>query len=129
MTSWTVIAFALTTYGANRLEVSPLLWFYYSTAIRKSQEFFAKSFEARNRLFFMDVKKLILPTGSGRGELKKRASFTRFPLKIRRFRFCLVASIPVDRTRIYRLLQEYMQKPVFLCCCMYNYKTEFRLIR
>ena len=47
----------------------------------------------------MDVKKSILPTGSGRGELKKRAFFARFPLKIRRFRFCLVASIPVDRTK------------------------------
>lgn len=77
----------------------------------------------------MDVKKSILPTGSGRGELKKRAFFARFPLKIRRFRFCLVASIPVDRTKICRLLQEYMQKPVFSCCCMYNYKIEFRLIR
>ena len=47
----------------------------------------------------MDVEKSILPTGSGRGELKKRAFFARFPLKIRRFRFCLVASIPVDRTK------------------------------
>lgn len=77
----------------------------------------------------MDVEKLILPTGSGRGELKKRASFARFPLKIRRFRLCLVASIPVDRTRIYGLLQEYMQKPVFSCCCMYNYNTEIMSIR
>ena len=81
-----------------------MLWFYYSTAIRKSQEFSAKSFEVQNGLFFMDVKKSILPTGSGRGELKKRAFFARFPLKIRRFRFCLVASIPVDRTKytVYR---------------------------
>ncbi len=38
-------------------------------------------------------------------------------------------SSPVIRTRIYKGLQIFLQTLVFLCCCMYNYKNEFRLIR
>ena len=38
-------------------------------------------------------------------------------------------SSPVIRTKIYKDLQKYLQILVFLCCFMYNYKTEFKLIR
>lgn len=61
----------------------------------------------------MGIEKSLLPAGRRRGELKKRASFARFPLKIRRFRLCLVASSPVIRTRIYKGLQKYLQTLVF----------------
>ena len=38
-------------------------------------------------------------------------------------------SSPVIRTKYTGFCEKYSQKPVFLCCCMYNYNAEIMLIR
>jgi len=65
--------------------VSPLLWFYYSTAIRKSQEFFRKKFEACERAFFVwgvdperEPKTRFSASGRIWGQTKKTGGFCLF---------------------------------------------------
>ena len=57
---------------ANRLEVSPLLWFYYSTAFRESQQFFRKKFEARKRAFLFGT---LIQSESRKPGLQCRGAF------------------------------------------------------
>ena len=66
---------------ANRQRFRPCCGFIIAPLSEKVKRFSAKSFEAQRRAFFMDVEKSILPTGSGRGELKKTSLFCPFSLK------------------------------------------------
>ena len=61
---------------ANRLEVSPLLCFYYSTAFRESQQFFRKKFEARKRAFLFGT---LIQSGSRKPGFNYRGDFGELP--------------------------------------------------